>query len=92
MAAAAPPPRVRRGAPAFPAAAQPLAALDGPFALQEFLEARVRSAPHDVAALVALPPPSAHAALLLGGGAGGEEEPPRDADVDTDVWVYEQLR
>ncbi|PWN99124.1 Mob1/phocein, partial [Tilletiopsis washingtonensis] len=48
-----------------------LAALDGPFALQEFLEARVRSAPHDVAAL---------------------EEPPRDADVDTDVWVYEQLR
>jgi hypothetical protein len=77
--------------------------IDSPFQLQEYLAILVKHNPHDVDAIVRLPQASVASVDAFEGemkgketasdddfmGNGGEED---SQLVDTDVWVYEQLR
>lgn len=88
----------------MPSVLPPLHYIDSPFQLQEYLSLLIRQDPHNVERIVALPQPSSEvtrtfaeeqpAALQKGKGkdesAFAPEEEPQS--VDTDVWVYEQLR
>ena len=87
----------------MPSVLPPLHYIDSPFQLQEYLSLLIRQDPHNVERIVALPQPSSEisrtfaeeAPALQKGRAKddnaflSDEEPQA---VDTDVWVYEQLR
>lgn len=80
--------------------------IDSPFQLQEYLALLVRQNPHDVEHIVTLPQANVAPAETFSaakgkgkdsGGTSGEEHFMSGSDeephtVDTDVWVYEQLR
>lgn len=102
---AAIPHRIRRGQTyesAFPTPVGPasLASHDGPFQLQEYIEQLVRRDPHEVDRIVAVPevPEKSGQADEYDNGFGGLADSPKvehphdESGVDTDVWVYEQLR
>ncbi|PWZ02522.1 Mob1/phocein, partial [Testicularia cyperi] len=76
---------------------------DSPFQLQEYLAMLVRQNPHDVDRIVAIPPESEieAATSFHSPGSGSDKGKSKnefgDDDggmqpVDTDIWVYEQLR
>lgn len=66
-----------------------LSAIDSPFQLQEYLAMLVRQNPHDVERIVALPPESE---LDPRAAEDATDDDPSLQPVDTDIWVYEQLR
>ncbi|CEH15419.1 Cell cycle-associated protein [Ceraceosorus bombacis] len=99
------PHRIRKGQTyesAFPTPVGPasLSSHDGPFQLQEYIEELVRTDPHDVDKIVAVPeaPEKSSAMDDHENGFGGLADEPKvghphdESGVDTDVWVYEQLR
>ncbi|PWN52788.1 Mob1/phocein, partial [Violaceomyces palustris] len=82
-----------------------LSAIEGPFQLQEYLSILISRDPHDVERIVALPHESDLDPSQPGTSIKGKERSCSDASgsismdednvvqsVDTDIWVYEQLR
>lgn len=77
-----------------PAASLSHAGGDSPFQLQEYLALLVRHDPHNVEAITSLPTEADIESLNADKGKR-KDEPEDDGlfqNVDTDVWVYEQLR
>ena len=77
-----------------PAASLSHAGGDSPFQLQEYLALLVRHDPHNVEAITSLPTEADIDSLNADKGKR-KDEPEDDGlfqNVDTDVWVYEQLR
>ncbi|KAE8269212.1 hypothetical protein A4X09_0g3116 [Tilletia walkeri] len=84
-----------------------LSSINSAFQVQEYISLLVHSNPHDVARIVSVPTsPAPGAEVFASGGGGGVKGKGRDGEggdgagggggqqpnVDTDVWVYEQLR
>lgn len=82
-----------------------LQSIDSPFQLQEYLSLLIRLDPHNVQKIVALPDPSQEPTKTFTEVNNAEKGKARDCEsapfgsmedeispVDTDVWVYEQLR
>ena len=69
---------------------------DSPFQLQEYLAMLVRRDPHNVEAITALPTEADIESFSSSADKGKAKDEPEDdgifQNVDTDVWVYEQLR
>ncbi|KAH8923000.1 Mob1/phocein [Atractiella rhizophila] len=78
------------------AAALNLSQIESPFQLQEYIAYLVRTNPHDVERIIAIPDKAA----LAGQDVNGVERSPEESEaaqegiplVDRDVWLYEQLR
>ncbi|KAJ1030193.1 hypothetical protein NDA16_001104 [Ustilago loliicola] len=72
---------------------------DSPFQLQEYLAMLVRRDPHNVEAITSLPTEADIESLTTTDKGKSKDDTPASSDddsifqnVDTDVWVYEQLR
>lgn len=93
--------------PPLPTSLPSLQTIDSPFQLQEYLALAIRLDAHNVDRIVALPQPSLEQSKSFTDGfnSGPEKGKGRDGEassfssmddeiqaVDTDVWIYEQLR
>ncbi|UZJ51368.1 hypothetical protein CBS101457_000688 [Exobasidium rhododendri] len=95
--------RIRKGQkqediqPPLPSTLPPVQTIDSPFQLQEYLALAIRLDPHNVERIVSLPQPFDGNTSEKGKGRDGEASAFSSMDeeaqpVDTDVWIYEQLR
>ena len=84
------------GAPGPSASSSSTAGGDSPFQLQEYLAMLVRRDPHNVEAITSLPTEADIESLTASTEKGKSKDDPEDdgifQNVDTDIWVYEQLR
>ncbi|KAL9938444.1 hypothetical protein V8E36_003067 [Tilletia maclaganii] len=84
-----------------PSSEPSLAAINSAFQVQEYISLLVRADPHDVARIVTIPESTVANPDVFTGKGKGKDGDAADAlgsaggsgqHVDTDVWVYEQLR